>query len=289
VLGESGSILCQIMKFFLFFAFICSAGVAWATDREFGHPLFRTFTAHDYGDAYEISAVTEDEEGRMLFGCQDAILAFDNNHWEKIPAPETGYIRWLAVDSQGLVWFGSSTQIGYLTRIDGKYVLVKVYRGSFGQESRGIVTGGHLVLSRETGLVIWKNGQVSQQPWPTDLVNPFSLGLCHGKIWIGDGKGSIYEFDGNQFNKIAEAPLTNAGEIRAIVDSPSGDALIVRSSGIFEKINTTLVPWKTDIDALLKSSVIFQARWIRPRRRRRRSWATHRPLSCASIAPALPR
>jgi signal transduction histidine kinase/ActR/RegA family two-component response regulator len=250
------------MKFFLFFAFICSAGVARATDREFGHPLFRTFTAHDYGDVYEISAVAEDGEGRMLFGCQDAILAFDNNHWEKIPAPETGFIRWLAVDSQGLVWFGSSTQVGYLTRIDGKYVLVKVYRGSFGQESQAVVTGGHLVLGRETGLVSWKNGQLSQQPWPTDLVNPFSLGLCRGKIRIGDGKGSIYEYDGNQFNKIAETPLTNAGAIRAIVDSPIGDGLVIKSSRIFEKINTTLVPWKTDIDALLKSSVIFQAKWI---------------------------
>jgi hypothetical protein len=43
------------------------------SNREFGHPLFRTFNAHDYGDAYEIYAVTEDEEGRMLFGCQDDI------------------------------------------------------------------------------------------------------------------------------------------------------------------------------------------------------------------------
>ncbi|MBV8815633.1 MAG: response regulator [Verrucomicrobia bacterium] len=251
-----------MIEFFGFLVLILSATVVDASDREFGHPLFRTFTAHDYGDAYEIYAVTEDQEGRMLFGCQDAILAFDNNRWETIPAPETGYIRWLAVDSQGLVWFGSSTQIGYLTRIDGKYVLVKVYRGSFGPESRGIVIGGHLVLARETGLVSWKNGHISQQPWPTDLMNPFSLGLCHGKIWIGDGKGSVYEFDGNQFNKIAEAPLTNADGIRAIVDSPTGDGLVVGSSGIFEKINTKLVPWKTDIDALLKSSVIFQAKWI---------------------------
>src|SRR5580704_4277895 len=233
-----------------------------AANREFGHPLFRTFNAHDYGDAYEIYAVTQDEEGRMLFGCQDAILAFDNNRWETIPAPETGYIRWLAVDSQGLVWFGSSTQIGYLARIDGKYLLVKVYHGSFGPESRGVVTGGQLVLSTETGLVIWRNGHISQQPWSTDLMKPFSLALCQGKIWISDRNGSIYEFDGNQFNKIAESPPTNAGEIRAIVDCPIGDGLVVRSSGIFEKTKATLVPWKTDIDAILKSSVIFQTKWI---------------------------
>src|SRR3984957_4333331 len=256
------NVFSKMIKLFALAFFLLSFRTALAADREFGHPLFRTFNAHDYGDVYEIYAVTEDREGRMLFGCQDAILAFDNNRWETIPAPETGYIRWLAVDSQGLVWFGSSTEIGHLARVDGKYFLVKVYHGSFGPESRGVVTGGQLVLNTETGLLIWRNGHISQQPWSTDLMTPFSLALCHGKIWISDRNGSIYEFDGNQFNKIAESPPTNAGEIRAIVDCPIGDGLVVRSSGIFEKIKATLVPWRTDIDAILKSSAIFQTKWI---------------------------
>ncbi|MBV9731783.1 MAG: hypothetical protein JO275_03340, partial [Verrucomicrobia bacterium] len=198
----------------------------------------------------------------MLFGCQDAILAFDNNRWETIPAPEIGYIRWLAVDSQGLVWFGSSTQIGYLARTDGKYRLVKIYSGSFGAHSRAILTGSRLVLSTESGLLIYENGHISQQPWSTDLMDPLSLALCHDKIYMGDRNGSIYEFDGNRFNKVVEAAPTNAGGIRALVDCPIGDGLVVRSAGIFEKTNATLVPWKTDIDPLLKGSVIFQAKWI---------------------------
>ena len=121
-----------MIGFFGVLVLILTTNLVDASGREFGHPLFRTFTAHDYGDAYQIYTVTQDEEGRVLFGCQDAILVFDNNRWETIPAPETGYIRWLAVDSQGLVWFGSSTRIGYLARIDGKFRLVKVYSGSLG-------------------------------------------------------------------------------------------------------------------------------------------------------------
>jgi signal transduction histidine kinase/CheY-like chemotaxis protein len=38
-----------MIKFFAFFAFFWSAGVAVGSDREFGHPLFRTFATHDYG------------------------------------------------------------------------------------------------------------------------------------------------------------------------------------------------------------------------------------------------
>jgi outer membrane protein assembly factor BamB len=201
---------------------ICGVCTALAADREFGHPLFRTFTAHDYGEAYEMYAVAEDAQGRMLFGCQDTILAFDNNRWEAIPAPGTGYIRWLKVDGRGVVWFGSSTQIGYLSRVDGKYRLVKVYSGSFGPHSQAVVADGRIYVSSETGLIIWDSGHISQQPWSRDVMDPSSLALGHGKLRIGDRNGSIYELDGDQFDKIAESPSTKAGEIRTILDCPIG-------------------------------------------------------------------
>jgi signal transduction histidine kinase/CheY-like chemotaxis protein len=251
-----------MIKFFGFLVFIYSAGVVLAIDREFGHPLFRTFTAHDYGEVGQIFAVTEHPEGPMLFGCQDAILAFDNNRWETIPAPGIGYIRSLAADNRGVVWFSSSTQIGYLSRVDGEYHLVKVYNGSLGQDSRILVADGRLYFVSEAGLLLWNDGHVSQQPWPTDGINAFSSGVHGGKVWVCDKDGSIYEFDGERFNKIAEPPVTNAGEVRAIVDCPVGDGLIVRSSRIFRKTGATLVPWPTDIDPLLKDSVIFNAKWI---------------------------
>jgi signal transduction histidine kinase/CheY-like chemotaxis protein len=252
----------QMIKLIGFVFFICGACTVVAGDREFGHPLFRTFTAHNYGEVGQIFAVTEDAQGRMLFGCLNAVVAFDNNHWETIPAPGTGFIRSLAVDSRGVVWFSTSNQIGYLSRVDSEYRAVKVYNGSFGSDSRVVVDGGQVYFSTETGLLIWNRGHISQRPWSIDSMNPLSLALSHGKIWIGDRNGSIYELQGDRFDKIAESPPTNAGAVRAIVDCPIGDGLIVRSSGIFQKTNATLVPWKTDIDSLLKSSVIFYAKWI---------------------------
>src|ERR1700751_1754219 len=96
-------------KFFGLLVLVCWADVALGTDCEFGHPLFRTFTARDYGEVGQIFAVTEDPEGPMLFGCQDAILVFNNNRWATISAPGTGFVRSLAADDQGIVWFSSST------------------------------------------------------------------------------------------------------------------------------------------------------------------------------------
>jgi hypothetical protein len=41
-----------MIDLFAFIIFICSACIALASEREFGHPLFRTFTAHDYGEGW---------------------------------------------------------------------------------------------------------------------------------------------------------------------------------------------------------------------------------------------
>ena len=97
-----------MIRFFGFLFLICSAGIVLGTDREFGHPIFRTFTAHDYGEVGQILAVTEDAQGRMLFGCRNAIVALDNNQWETIPVLGVGFIRSLTIDSRGMVWFHSS-------------------------------------------------------------------------------------------------------------------------------------------------------------------------------------
>jgi hypothetical protein len=195
--------------------FVCAACTALAGGREFGHPLFRTFTARDYGEIGQILAVTEDAQGRMLFGCRNAVVAFDNNQWETIPVPGVGYIRSLRIDSRGMVWFRSNEQIGYLTRVGDQYRAVKAYSGSFGPNSRIAVAGDQVYFSTETGLVIWNNGHIYQQPWPANSFLPFSLALSHGKIRVGDRDGYIYEFEGNRFNRVAESAPTGGTDRRS--------------------------------------------------------------------------
>ena len=157
-----------MIKFLGVVVFVCSAGVLLGADREFGHPPFRTFTAHDYGEVGQIFAITEDAEGRMLFGCEDRILVFDNNRWETIATSGTGFIRSFAVDRRGVVWFSGGSEIGYLSRVDGEYRVVKVYEGPLGVNSGIILNGDRLYFTSDTGLLTWNNGHLSKQPWPSD-------------------------------------------------------------------------------------------------------------------------
>src|SRR5260370_21828566 len=129
--------------------------------------MVRDFTEEEYGEGGQIFAIMEDPQGRMLFGYEDAILVFDNNHWETIPTPETGFIRSFAADNHGVVWFSSSTEIGYLSRIDGRYGLVKGYDAPLGINSRIIVYGDRLYFTRDAALLMWSTRLMSPQPWPT--------------------------------------------------------------------------------------------------------------------------
>src|SRR5258708_6540277 len=70
---------------------------------------------------WRILRVTCCLDAKMPSWCSMVIIG------ETIPMPGTGYIRSFAADSRGVVWFSSSTQIGYLSRVDGEYRVVKVY------------------------------------------------------------------------------------------------------------------------------------------------------------------
>jgi signal transduction histidine kinase/ActR/RegA family two-component response regulator len=251
-----------MIKFLGVVVFVCSAAVLLGADREFGHPPFRTFTAHDYGEVGQIFAIAEDAEGRMLFGSEDRILVFDNNRWDTIDTPGAGFIRSFAVDRRGVVWFSGGGEIGYLSRVDSEYRVVKVYEGPLGVNSGIILDGDRLYFTSDTGLLTWNNGQLSKQAWPSDSMNPFSSAMSHGKIWSGDQYGSIYEFDGGKFNKITDSPDISAGGVQAVVDWPRGDTLVVKSSGIFRKAGGALVPWPTDVDSLLKGAAFLQVKLI---------------------------
>ncbi|MBV9875455.1 MAG: response regulator [Verrucomicrobia bacterium] len=252
----------RTIKAFALLGFLFSGGLHLATAQEFGHPLFHSFGLGNYGPIGQLFAVTEDARGRMLFGCRNAILTFDNYRWETIATPETGSISGLAIDDAGTVWFSTSTQIGYLSWVGNQRRTVKVYSGALGANSKVICFDHKIYFATENGLLIWHSGNLSVRPWTIDSINPSSLTVFHGKIAVGSRNGSIYELAGDRFNEIAETPEKDPGAVRAIVDCPIGDGLVIKQTGIFQKIGFNLVPWRTNIDSSLEGSSIFSARWI---------------------------
>jgi signal transduction histidine kinase/CheY-like chemotaxis protein len=243
-------------------ALIGRADIARGSSTEFGQPPFRTFTDHDYGERKNLYTPIQDHQGRMLFGSQNAISTFDNSRWETIPAPDTGFIQSFAVDDHGTVWFCSSSEIGYVSEMAGADRVLKVASGAFGTSARIITQGEAVYVATGERLLVWSNGRLSGYPWPSSSIEPTSLSLFHDQITVGDQNGFIYEFEKESFKPIVQSVSSDAGPVLAIIDCSIADGLIVRRSGMFQKIGSNLVSWKSEIDALLHRFDIYAAKWV---------------------------
>jgi signal transduction histidine kinase/CheY-like chemotaxis protein len=261
-LGNGHPRLCQKIMPLALCAFLASAGQVRASNQEFGHPLFRSFTPQEFGEFGPALALTEDSQGRMFFGYRNAIAFFDNNRWQIISAPGTGDIRSLATDNRGTVWFSSSTEIGYLAKVASGFRVLRIADGAFGIFSTIVTKDKAVYVSTGDALLVWNNGHLTRLAWPSGSINPTSLALFHGRIAAGDENGFVYQLEENRFEQIAQSTSLHPSQVRAIVDCPSQGGFVVTKSQIFEWIGSRLEPWKSDIDPLLSSSTIFSAKWI---------------------------
>jgi signal transduction histidine kinase len=73
MLGKMTPMFCRMIKFFVFVAFIYSTRIVLGSNREFGHPLFRTFTACDHGGIGPALTVTQDSQSSLTI----ALSKFD--------------------------------------------------------------------------------------------------------------------------------------------------------------------------------------------------------------------
>ena len=249
-------------KFVGLVTFLCGISLVRASDNELGHPLFKTFSVRDYGQLGPTLAVTQDRQGRMLFGYRDAFAIFDNNRWETIAAPGIGAIRSLAADRLGRVWFSSERTLGYISKVGGVYHVAKIEWGNFGRFPKIIMQNDDLYVATQDRLLLWNHERFSRLAWPADSIAPASLTVFHGKITVADQTGSMYQANEGEFKKIAQAPFPDLGPVRAIVDCPIDEGLVVSRSGIFRKIGFVLSPWKSEIDPLLKRFQVYDAEWL---------------------------
>jgi signal transduction histidine kinase/ActR/RegA family two-component response regulator len=113
-----------------FIIFIGSDCLVLASEREHEHPLFRTFTTHDYGEeAGQILAITEGAQGRMLFGYEDGSDHFRVSNELYYQATLPGEVSHLPPVITAPVWRSGTLN-------EGRYLLSIEAKDSYGAESK---------------------------------------------------------------------------------------------------------------------------------------------------------
>ena len=77
-------------------------------------PFIKNYTTKQYNAAQQNWAAIQDTRGIMYFAnSEGAVLQFDGKTWNKIKV-EKGAVRSFAMDNQGVIYVGATTELGYL-------------------------------------------------------------------------------------------------------------------------------------------------------------------------------
>ena len=97
--------------FLLVFSFITllSVGAPRSANREPGVPYIQNYGEKDYNANPQNWSVVQNKRGVMFFGNTAGILEYDGVHWRLM---NPAIVRSLAVDSSGVVYVGSLSDLG---------------------------------------------------------------------------------------------------------------------------------------------------------------------------------
>ena len=82
---------------------------------KYGNPLITNYTPEVYGGNEQVWCIAQDDRGVMYFGTNDnGILEYDGKTWRSIPMPENKSVRSLCKGADGVIYVGSTGELGYL-------------------------------------------------------------------------------------------------------------------------------------------------------------------------------
>ncbi len=79
-----------------------------------GAPIIRNYTPEDYGTETQNWCVIQDDQGLIYVGNAMGVLVFDGVYWRYIETPRQTRVRALAMGDDGVVYVGTSGDIGFL-------------------------------------------------------------------------------------------------------------------------------------------------------------------------------
>jgi len=79
-----------------------------------GLPFTEKYTDKEYGDAGQVWAINQDHRGVMYFGCNYGLKTYDGKKWKSYNNPNSTMLKSLAVDDNGLVYYGAEGDFGII-------------------------------------------------------------------------------------------------------------------------------------------------------------------------------
>ncbi|MBC3881130.1 diguanylate cyclase [Undibacterium sp. LX40W] len=246
---------------------------------EAGTPLLRTFLPQEYRAQGQNWAVVQDQRGLIYVGNNDGVLEFDGERWRLIKVSNQTTVRSLAVDANGRIYVGAVGEIGYLQEDAHGTMQYVSLMPKLNQEQRqfsdvwrcfandqGIVFASFRRLLRIKGDKVdhWTPKQAFQ--WPFYL---------NKRLFVREAGRGLLELKGDRLELLAGGErfaserlyvmlslANNTGANNATNSSENNSERYIlgtQNQGFYVYENGQFRNWKTDIDTILKSSLLYSA------------------------------
>ncbi|MCF8226463.1 MAG: hypothetical protein K9J30_11355 [Bacteroidales bacterium] len=229
-----------------------------------GLPVVDNYTTEYTSAGSQTWDIIEDSIGNAYFGNNNGILKFDGEDWEIIPVSNGSIVRSLAQGSDGRIYVGGYTEIGYLDEdASGKMVyhnlnhlIPEKYRDfddvwKIYQTRYGIIFQSFeylFILNNETIRVIEPETRFG-----------FSY-YVNNRLYIIEKEIGLRTLNNRTLETISDNDLFTEDEIRFILPHQSNDLLIGSfSNGIFVLSKNKLTRWNTDINEIAVNNNIYNA------------------------------
>ncbi len=260
----------------LLLAAVLAAGAGAAEERaarpvpplERGLPLIRTFLPRQYRAHDQIWAITETNEGLMLFANLDRVTEFDGSNWRNIEVPGGSYIRVMARDAAGTVFVGGVNEVGRLAPgPDGRLAyeslrhLVPAEAGDLGAFWCSHPRPDGLWLQANNALLRW-NG-AGFDTWRIESKTTALSHVCRDEIVVCTDRGWFTPRPGGAWRQLGGEQL-GPWLPRFFVRGADGGWLVgTGMSGLRDfREDATFRPHPTGIDEWLKKSRPLSARQL---------------------------
>ncbi|MBS2210280.1 hypothetical protein KEM09_02655 [Carboxylicivirga mesophila] len=217
---------------------------------DFSLPQVTTFYKHQYQASNRNWCIDHGNDGYVYIGNDQGLLSFDGVQWTLNELPAHSRVRSICVASDGLIYTGSSEEIGfwqrnaqgqlYYTSINNKLLNVTFHN----QEIWRIYEDTeHNIVFQGFSMTLKFDGEQVQK---VEVNNPPTLLEKHDKrLWGNTRRGELLELTPYGYQKVLQSDLLRQRRLKAVVPYKDGAALLLtKSKGVFVWNGDALQSWQ---------------------------------------------
>lgn len=230
---------------------------------EAGRPVIRNYPPEEYGGGGQNWTIVQDHRGVMYVGSANGVLEYDGVTWRLILTPNRGTVRSLAIGGDGRVYAGAVSEFGYLAPdATGEMQFVSLMdqvpedARQIGDVWRTHVLPDGVYFQAEAAIFRWADGGI--RVWKPGVRFNRSSAI-DGRLYVPQPDLGLTVLEGDTF-RVLPGTERVGNEVFSVV-LPYGERRLLvgtRADGLFLYDGATLVPFPTEVDALIKSANLYR-------------------------------